>query len=900
MPIDPKFPSDPFAIISPDHRWHPARDAGGMILAEADPRFGSLLPPLADKIRRGVAKWRESGYAGASATSRGLLEWWFQRPHIGADGEEFRYYFAQREAVESAIWLHDVERVRDGLGLARYDSFGEIRTGELSEDWPRFVVKMATGSGKTKVMSLLAAWSYFHKHYEEGSGLARNILLIAPNIIVLDRLRRDFEGLRIFHSDPVLPEDGHAGRNWRADFHMRVHRQDEVRGAGAVGNLFLTNIHRVFMSGIPGLAANKDERERILGPRPVAATTDSGIDLGEIVREVDELLVINDEAHHIHNEEMAWAKNIGDIHGRMVQRERRLSLQLDFTATPKHDSGRIFAQTISDYPLAEAIHQKVVKRPVIPDKESADRLVEGPAATYSKRYADHIRLGVEEWRKARKELARNKNKPLLFVMTEDTKTCDDVARHLEAEFPDLRGKVLVIHTKNNGEISEKGKARDLEELRKLREQANSIDNADSPYLAVVSVLMLREGWDVRNVTTIVGLRPYESKSKILPEQTLGRGLRLMFPDDAEDGAEKLSVIGTDAFMDFVREVEKEGVELEAVSMGGRNHPPQTPMIVAVDRGNPEKDIAALDIEIPRLSPRLVRDYERIAGLDPAKFQHAKIQARQFSPEESREFVFRDILTREISHRTNLDGGAGMEESQLTGYFAQMAMRRLGLFSGYDFVCEKMREFLREHFFTEPANLTDENILRNLAKPEVGRVALDSFCRGVNAAVFSERDNLEARGVIRVSAATSFAVRWRASIEPRKSVFNRIVGDFSLELRFAKFLDRCPDIASFAKNYFAVGFRLEYVRADGELSNYHPDFLVKLPDGKVYVVETKGREDVDAARKFARLSRWCEDVNAQGGAEFHPLYVPESGFDKSAPKTFAELIALFANAKPHSA
>ena len=148
MPIDPKFPSDPFAIISPDHRWHPARDAGGMILAEADPRFGSLLPPLADKIRRGVAKWRESGYAGASATSRGLLEWWFQRPHIGAYGEEFRYYFAQREAVESAIWLHDVERVRDGLGLARYDSFGEIRTGELSEDWPRFVVKMATGSGK--------------------------------------------------------------------------------------------------------------------------------------------------------------------------------------------------------------------------------------------------------------------------------------------------------------------------------------------------------------------------------------------------------------------------------------------------------------------------------------------------------------------------------------------------------------------------------------------------------------------------------------------------------------------------------------------------------------------------------------------------------------------------------
>lgn len=900
MPLPDNFPRDPFAIAPPDSRWRPATDSGGMVLAERDPAFGSLLPPLADKIRREVAAWRESGYAGASATTRALLDWWFNRPHMGADGESFQYYFAQREAVESVIWLHELARIRNSLALAPYDSSGRIRTGDLREDWPRFVVKMATGSGKTKTMSLLAAWSYFHKSYEKDSELSQNILLVAPNIIVFDRLRRDFEGLRIFHEDPVLPENGFAERNWRSDFQLRVHKQDEVSATGTVRNLFLTNIHRVFMSA-PALTSADDEdtRAHFLGPRPVGATTDSKVDLGAIVRDLDELLVINDEAHHIHDSEMAWAKSIEDIHNRMVQRGRTLSLQLDFTATPKHDNGAIFPQTISDYPLAEAVFQRVVKRPVIPDRESAELLIEHPDPAYSKRFADHIRLGVEEWRKARKECAKEDGKKaLLFVMTEDTKTCDEVAAHLESAFPELSGRVLVIHTKNNGEIAEKGKARDLEELRKLREQANSIDGAESPYLAVVSVLMLREGWDVRNVTTIVGLRPYESKSKILPEQTLGRGLRLMFPD--ADGDEKLSVIGTDAFMDFVREVEKEGVELESVSMGERT-PPQTPMIVQVERGNPDKDIAALDIEIPRLSPRLIRDYERAGELNPAEFKHAKALLREFPADAPRDIVFRDILTDEVSHRTRLDDAADLEESRVVGYFAQMAMRRLRLFSGYDVICAKMREFLSGHFFAGPADLTDANVLRNLALKEAGAAALDSFCGGVNAALFSDRvGELEVRGVIRVSGAKSFAVRWRENIQPRKSVFNRIVGDLALELRFAKFLDRCPDIASFAKNYMAVGFRLEYVKADGELSNYYPDFLVKLPDGTVYVVETKGQQNVDDSRKFARLVQWCDDVNARGGARFHPLFVPEDGFNNAVPKTFAQLVALFANAKPYSA
>ena len=111
----------------------------------------------------------------------------------------------------------------------------------------------------------------------------------------------------------------------------------------------------------------------LLGTRPTGKTTDSKVDLGMIVRDIDELMVINDEAHHIHDAKLAWFKSIEDIHNRLLQKGGALSLQVDVTATPKHNNGAIFVQTISDYPLVEAICQNVVKHPVLPDGPRAGR-----------------------------------------------------------------------------------------------------------------------------------------------------------------------------------------------------------------------------------------------------------------------------------------------------------------------------------------------------------------------------------------------------------------------------------------------------------------------------------------------------------------------------------------------
>jgi type III restriction enzyme len=129
----------------------------------------------------------------------------------------------------------------------------------------------------------------------------------------------------------------------------------------------------------------------------------------------------------------------------------------------------------------------------------------------------------------------------------------------------LNGAVLVIHTKNNGEISESASGKSKEQLNQLREQSKTIDRWDNKHKAVVSVMVLREGWDVQNVTTIVGLRAYTSEAKILPEQTLGRGLRRMFRGQGID--EKVSVVGTDAFIDFVEGIKNEGVDLDYRPMG---------------------------------------------------------------------------------------------------------------------------------------------------------------------------------------------------------------------------------------------------------------------------------------------------------------------------------------------
>jgi len=850
-----------------------------------------LMPPLVATLRKRVKEFRDGGYVGATDTSRALLRWWFQTEHLlpQTDGSmaQFEYFFAQREALETIVYLYEVVGAKDKFDLMRFDSSGAVSAGMFDESWRRFVIKMATGTGKTKVLSLALAWSYFHRTYETGSGLARNFLVIAPNIIVLDRIYKDFAGLRIFFDDPVIPDNGFEGRNWRDDFQLTLHKQDDVRITQPTGNIFLTNIHRVYSGDdIPPSPEDEDTMDYFLGNRPTGKTTDSTVDLGMIVRDIDELMVLNDEAHHIHDAKLAWFKSIQDIHNRLLQKGSELALQIDVTATPKHTNGAIFVQTIADYPLVEAISQNVVKHPVLPDAPSRAKLHEKQSAKYTEKYADYLDLGVVEWRQASEAHRKLGQKAILFVMTDDTRNCDEVAEYLEGRYPDLKGAVLVIHTKNNGEISEAASGKAKEELEKLRRQANEIDDATSPYRAIVSVMMLKEGWDVRNVTTIVGLRPYAATSNILPEQTLGRGLRKMYPGFTE---EYVSVIGTDAFMEFVESIQAEGVELERKPMGAGTKP-KAPLVVEVDHENVKKDIEKLDIEIPVLTPRVYREYKSLADLDVASFGHQPVEHRSFSAEEQREIVFEYVAAEGVHHTTRLDGAGVADFTSVIGYFTQTIMRELRLFSGYEVLYPKVKAFVQDELFGKAVSLGDPNTLRNLSELAATKTVIESFKKAINALTVQERGDAEIRDTIKLRQMRPFVANDQAYMVPRKSVFNRVIGDSHLELEFADFLEECPDVMSYAKNYLAVHFKLDYVRADGGISNYYPDFVVKMNDGQVVVVETKGLEDLDVPAKLKRLRQWCADVNrVHAGKRYDFVYVDAENFHKHRVRTFSQLM-----------
>jgi len=885
MALHKDFPESPHAILDPALRWFPADEA----LRESSSE--KLMPPLVSQLRKKVKEWRNSGYVGGADTSKSLLNWWFNTPHLlpQIDGTmaEFQYYFAQREALETVIYLYDVVGVQDKYDMMRFDGSGVVSAGMFDESWRRFVVKMATGSGKTKVMSLALAWSFYHKLYEAESTLSRNFLVITPNIIVLDRIYKDFQGLRIFFEDPVLPENGVDGRNWRDDFQLTLHVQDEVRITRPTGNIFLTNIHRVYAGNdIPVSPDDEDTMDYFLGKRPSGATTDSKVDLGMIVRDIDELMVLNDEAHHIHDPRMAWFKSIEDIHNRLKQKGAALSLQVDTTATPKHNNGAIFVQTVADYPLVEAISQNVVKHPVLPDAASRAKLMERQSAKFTEKYEDYIHLGVIEWRKAYAEHEKMGKKAILFVMTDDTRNCDDVAEYLEGNYSDLKDAVLVIHTKKNGEISESTSGKGKEELDKLREQANAIDGMDSRFKAIISVMVLKEGWDVRNVTTIVGLRAYSAKSNILPEQTLGRGLRKMYPGGTE---EYVSVVGTNAFMDFVESIQAEGVVLEHKPMG-EGTGPKTPLVVEVDKENEKKNIEALDIEIPVLTPRVYREYKNLGGLDVGALGHQPVLYLQFSEEEQREIVFKDITTGEVTHTTILDTAGIADYRSVIGYFAQTVMKDLRLVSGYDVLYSKVKAFVQDELFDRPVDLESPNTLRNLSELAATKTLIETFKKAINALTVQDKGDAEIRDTIKLRHTRPFVAKEQDYLAPKKSVFNRIIGDSRFELLFARFLEECDDVVSYAKNYLAVHFKLDYVNADGDISNYYPDFFVKLSNERIVIVETKGKEDLDVPLKMERLRQWCEDINrVQSDVTYDFVYVDEESFEKYKPNSFKQLM-----------
>jgi type III restriction enzyme len=873
MGLDKTFPKSPYSILHPTVRWFPGEDV-------ADPQ--SLMPPLVPKVREAVYKWREDGYLNVSDVTKALLKHWFVNGHESA----FQYYFAQRESVESIIYLYEVEKIRHPSELLRFDSSGVLVESMFDEQWVRLVAKQATGTGKTKVLSLLIVWAYFHKLYVEDSELSQNFLLLAPNTIVLDRLKTDIEGLRVFRSDPALPPNNYEGRMWNSDFNPKIHIQDNIGSISKTGNIFLTNIQR--FSNRTKSTDKNSSIDYFLGEKPVAKTSDNKITVKDIVKNLDNLIVLNDEAHHIHDSNMAWFKTIENIHSSI----RNMPIQIDVTATPKNQNGEIFIQTISDYPLVEAIEQDVVKKPILPDEASLGKLSEHDSSKFSERWRDYIDLGVTVWQQdyeKHKKLEEGK-KALLFIMVDDTKNCDEVRDYLENSYPILKNSTFVIHTNKEGEIDENTSSKSQSELMALRDMANRVDSNDNEIKAIISVLMLKEGWDVRNVTTVVGLRPFSGKANILPEQALGRGLRKMYFGSGFQ--EELNVVGSEGFIEFVKSIKREGVMLEERSMG-KGSEASGPTIIEVDK---TKDIKDLDIEIPVLTNRIQRDYKNLDLLDPDTFEFKRFTIHEFTAEEQKNIVFRDIIHDEVMKEVKLSNDLIINGTSIISFFTNSIMQELRLYGGKDILYGKVKHFIKDLLFGQTVNLENPNIARNLSESNVRETIKRVFKDSINRLTVVDKGETEVINHIKISNVKTFAVARTLETfnNPQKSLFNKIVGDSHFELQFAGFLDATVDVKAFVKNFQKLNFQMTYQKHDGSIGSYFPDFTVKLKNGDFFVVETKGAEDLDDPRKIARLKVWCEDATKAESKNWNCLYVKQEEWERlgQIPNSFAEIVDLF--------
>ena len=283
--------------------------------------------------------------------------------------------------------------------------------------------------------------------------------------------------------------------------------------------------------------------------------------------------------------------------------------------------------------------------------------------------------------------------------------------------------------------------------------------------------MLKEGWDVKNVTTIVGLRAYSAKSNILPEQTLGRGLRKMYPGN--DVEEYVSVVGTDAFMEFVESIQSEGVELERKAMG-EGTKPKTPIIVEVDSENAHKDIDSLDIRIPVLTARIYREYKNLSDLDEGSFNHKKVTYKTFSDEEKRKIVFKDITSGEINHTTLLDSALVADYRSVVGYFSQIIMKDLRLVSGYDVLYGKVKSFIQNDLFDTriefSVDLDSLNTLRNLSELEASKTLIETFKTQINALTVRDKGEAEIKDYVKLKETRPFVVKEQGYIVPKEKYF----------------------------------------------------------------------------------------------------------------------------------
>ena len=881
-------------------------------------------------------------------TTASLLNYWFGE---GFCNERVRnFHEGQRQAILNIIYLHEVmgeNCVMDayqGIIPELMDRADLAQLAKPKYQMPKYAVKMATGTGKTWVMHALIIWQMLNARHEdvESGRFTQKFLIVAPGLIVYDRLLDAFCGRKKRDEDYRVPQTNDYYMNQEVFIPERyrdevfsfiqnnvVTKEDGIgRKTTGEGLIALTNWH-LFENQMEEKEQDEDvddsstvtPSEIISDLLPIRPGKSAGNDLGMLDRRalggteleylagLKDLMVINDEAHHIHEikrngetEEVEWQRGLNAISATKGTR----FIQVDFSATPFDTKGTgekqvklFFPHIIVDFDLPMAMKQGLVKlllldrRQELTDLENldynAERDEQGKVVGLSEGQRMMLRAGLTKLNRLEEEFLKNdaSKNPKMLIVCQDTTVSPFVEEFLKSEGLEEED-IVTIDSNKQGEVKD-------EEWQEIKKKLFDIDRYKSPKV-VISVLMLREGFDVNNICVLVPLR--SSQAPILLEQLVGRGLRLMWRESdyidikREDRLrvlknhqpprtyiDTLSIVEHPAFIKFYDDLQDQG--LVAVDEGDVGVGGATGDILTVGL---REDYGKYDFQWPVILHDSIDEFEDaeidLDDLEPFTMYPLPL-LRKFLAKEGETFVSQESLTKTTFGKykvtANLFNASGYNE-YLQKLLRVVTLRfencrRQGFptiqINGAQTV-QVMDWYIREKLFSAPFNPFQGNDWKILLAKDgiVTKHIVEQFA----VAIYKMQNRLTTINAevshTNFSSLRAIKMRESYSMEVQKCIYPRLgypSHGGGLEKAFIEFLDRDAEVERFLKinengHSFAIIF---YVRKDGLMATYHPDFIVATAE-KVYLIETKGDDkvdDVNVRQKQTATVEWIKKINA---------------------------------------
>jgi len=898
------------AFVEPKQHWaentdrtlrlEPKRRAAGYeIIDTRENTRRQVAIPLVDDIRQRVRQWRHAGWPGTTAVTLELLQHWWDQDKVA--GRQYPFYFCQLEAVETLIWYTEAEaEYRQGISVQ-----GDGGAFE------RLCNKIATGSGKTTVMAMLITWQVLNAltYPKSPRKYSSAIFVVAPGLTVKSRLQVLMPGSldNYYDSFALCPSESLRQKLNRADilienWHTLMPLKGQDRSVVKKGK----ESDEAFTQRVLGKLARHKGLVVINDEAHHAYRTPADFKLSKAVAEErgDDL-----------EQATRWVEGLDRIHKtRRIARCFDLSATPFAPTGRTNTEAGLFSWVVSDFGLNDAIEAGLVKTPrvvvradglpnaqtlrpklyhlyrepeVAEDLNSKAEPHEALPALVQQAYT---LLGAD-WRATAADWAAqgHLSPPVMLTVCNRTETAARVEHYFakgHAHWPELQNAARTFRVDSKvlekAELGEKATAdkdyelrlREIVEaaripadrkqallamkkeelLRELVDTVGKRDQAGQDLQNVISVAMLSEGWDAKNVTHIMGLRAFTSQ--LLCEQVIGRGLRRVAYDMDENGL---------YLPEFVNVF---GVPLSiAMQPGGGGPTPPPP--------KPSTQIESLsarnvyEIKWPNIlrvdqvvRPQLVVEWSKAAVL---KIDPAAIAIRaEIAPALGGAADWSQVRAIDLELLP--------EEFRLQRLVFKAAQRAFELL-------QEQFKGQREYLLFQLVQLVEQFIASNkieipslfhqdpLRKRILFSLHIDQITQHLMQYVV-EQNTLRLEPVFdgeRPIGSTRDMRTWyttRIAEPTQHSQISHIVVDSGWEKYAANVVEAHPKVAAWAKNDH-LGFSILYLW-NGSKRKYIPDFLVRYQSGKTLVLEIKGQDSPQDQAKRAALDQWVKAVNAHGG------------------------------------